>query len=125
MDGRRGGRPAALRGRRATGRAAAGLGGWLAAASFCCCSARSLTALHLASRSTSRSSEREKGREGKGRGGGGGEEESREGEGGGGEESEGARVGNSGRGSIQKCLKGEFAKMTVYRISSSLCRNKY
>ena len=66
-----------------------------------------------------------KGREGKGRGGGGGEEESREGEGGGGEESEGARVGNGGRGSMQKCLEGEFAKMTVYRISSSLCRNKY
>jgi len=63
--------------------------------------------------------------EGKGRGGGGGEEESREGEGGGGEESEGARVGIGGRGSMQKCLEGEFAKMTVYRISSSWCRNKY
>jgi len=67
------------------------------------------------------------GREGKGKGGGGGEEESKEGEGGGGEESEGARprVGNGGRGSMQKWLEGEFAKMTFYRISSSLCRNKY
>ena len=111
-DGRRGGRPRALG------------DGWrrLLSAAAARGASRHCTWPPAARRGAQRGR-----REGKGRGGGGGEEESREGEGGGGEESEGARprVGNGGRGSMQKWLEGEFAKMTVYRISSSLCRNKY